>query len=121
MLPSSLRDCKLFTANKMTKYGAVTTVVDNITFASKKEANRYFELKVLHRVGEISDLVCHPRFPLVVKGTKVCTYVADFSYRKRNGELVVEDVKSKPTITPNYRIKKKLLQALEGITVQEVF
>lgn len=105
----------------MTKYRAIPTSVDNILFASRREANRYFELKVLQKAGEISDLVCHPSFPLVVKGTKVSTYVADFSYRNRNGELVVEDVKSKPTMTPTYRLKKRLLQALEGITVREVF
>lgn len=104
----------------MTKYRAVPTSVDNIRFASKKEANRYFDLKVLQRAGEISDLTCHPSFPLVVNGQKVCTYVADFSYRDRAGQLVVEDVKSKPTMTPAYRIKKKLLLALHGVTVREV-
>lgn len=104
----------------MTKYNAVRTVVDNITFASKKEANRYFELKVLQHAGDISELKCQPRFPLVVRGTKVCTYVADFAYRNRAGEFVVEDVKSKPTMTAAYRLKKKLLQALEGITITEV-
>lgn len=104
----------------MTKYRAIPTVVDNIRFASKKEANRYFELKVLHRIGEISDLIIQPKFPLVVNGTKICTYVADFSYREKSGRLVVEDVKSKPTMTPAYRIKAKLLLAIEGITVREV-
>lgn len=105
----------------MTKYRAIPTVVDNIRFASKREANRYFELKVLHQVGEISELKVQPRFPLVVRGSKICTYVADFSYRDKSGLLIVEDVKSQPTMTPAYKIKKKLLQALEGITVQEVF
>lgn len=105
----------------MTKYRAIPTVVDGVRFASKKEANRYFELKVLHRVGEITDLSVQPKFPLVVNGTKVCTYVADFSYRDKAGRLVVEDVKSKPTMTPAYRLKAKLLLAVEGITVREVF
>ena len=103
------------------KYRAVPTVVDNILFASKKEANRYFELKVLLKAGQITDLVCHPRFPLVVQGTKVCTYVADFQYCDTDGKLVVEDVKSKPTMTPAYRLKRKLLQITQGITIREVF
>lgn len=105
----------------MTKYNAVRTVVDNITFASKREANRYFELKVLQRVGDITELQCQPRFPLVVREVKIATYVADFSYRNQAGVLVVEDVKSKPTMTPAYRLKKKLLLALYGIAVVEVF
>lgn len=108
------------TTKQVGKFFAVPTVVDNIRFASKNEANRYFELKVLLRAGEIADLKVQPRFPLVVNGHKVCVYVADFAYRDRAGALVVEDVKSKPTMTPAYRLKKKLLQALEGITVQEV-
>jgi hypothetical protein len=104
----------------VSKYNAVPTVVDNIRFASKREANRYYELKVLQKAGEITDLKCQPRFPLVVRGTKICTYVADFSYRNKSGELVVEDVKSKPTMTPAFRLKAKLLQAVEGITVSVV-
>jgi hypothetical protein len=35
--------------------------------------------------------------------------------------LVVEDVKSKPTVTRLYRVKKKLMRALHGIEIQEVF
>ena len=73
------------------------------------------------KVGAISDLVCHPRFPLVVQGTKVCTYVADFQYRDAHGALVVEDVKSVPTMTPTYRLKRKLLHATQGITIREIF
>lgn len=72
------------------------------------------------KVGAISDLVCHPRFPLIVRGVKVCTYVADFKYRDAHGVLVVEDVKSVPTMTPTYRLKRKLLQAIDGITVREI-
>jgi len=33
------------------KYGAKKTVVDNITFDSKKEAARYQELKLLEKAG----------------------------------------------------------------------
>lgn len=105
----------------MTKYRAIPTSVDNIVFASKREANRYFELKVLQRAGEISELQVHPRFPLIVRDVKICTYVADFAYRRADGAMVVEDVKSKPTITPVYRLKKRLMLALNGIIVQEVF
>jgi dsDNA-binding SOS-regulon protein len=65
----------------MSKYGAVRTEVDGISFASKKEARRYSELKLLERAGEIADLQLQPRFPLTVNGVRVCTYVADFQYR----------------------------------------
>lgn len=108
------------TSISFNKYGAQPTTVDGIRFASKREANRYAELKLLARIGDVADLKCHPRFPLVVNGQKVCVYEADFSYLDRTGAFVVEDVKSRPTMTPQYRLKKKLLQALHGITVSEV-
>jgi hypothetical protein len=38
----------------------------------------------------------------------------------RNGRRVVEDCKSKPTMTPVYRLKKKLVAALHGIEIHEV-
>lgn len=38
------------------KYKAKKTIVDNITFDSKKEANRYCELKLLERAKVISNL-----------------------------------------------------------------
>jgi hypothetical protein len=103
----------------MTKYGAIRTEVDGITFASKSEARRYAELKLLERAGAIYDLTLQPRFDLSVNGVKIGTYVADF--RDVDGEtheILVEDVKG--VRTPVYRLKAKLVKALYGIAVQEV-
>ena len=100
------------------KYGNRRTEVDSIVFASKREAERYQNLCLLEKAGEISDLSCQPRFPLVVQGMKVCTYVADFEYREKdNPVLVVEDVKGHKT--REYVLKKKLMKALYGIDVRE--
>jgi len=93
--------------------------VDGIKFDSRAEAKRYNELKLFVHEGSLTDLELQPKFALVVNGEKVCTYIADFSYKIR-GMLVVEDVKSKATKTPQYRIKVKLLRALTGIEVREV-
>ena len=38
------------------KYRSKRTVIDGITFDSKKEANRYCELKLLEKSGEIKNL-----------------------------------------------------------------
>jgi hypothetical protein len=103
----------------VSKYGAVRTDVDGITFASKAEARRYGELCILAQQGVISDLECQPRFPLSVNGVKIGTYVADFRYLDRErGVITTEDVKG--VRTPVYRIKKQLVKALYGIEVQEV-
>jgi hypothetical protein len=100
------------------KFKAVKTVLDGITFASKKEAKRYTELKLLERAGEISRLELQPRYDIIINGVKVCTYVADFSYFDKSSR-VVEDVKGMKT--PVYRLKKKLVEALfPGVVIKEV-
>jgi hypothetical protein len=54
-----------------------------------------------------------------VNGVTVCTYVGDFRYRDAHTDrLVVEDVKG--IATPVYRLKRKLMQAVWGIEIQEV-
>jgi hypothetical protein len=98
----------------------VRTRVDGITFDSLSEAKRYGELKIETMAGVITDLQVHQRFCLDVNGVHICDYESDFVYC-RNGTLVVEDVKSKPTVTRLYRVKKKLMRALHGIEIQEVF
>lgn len=102
------------------KYGAVKTELDGITFDSKAEAKRYAELRILARAGLISDLKLQPKFPLEVNGLVVATYIADFSYRDGTQGVVVEDVKSAPTRTDVYLLKKKLMKALHGIEIAEV-
>ena len=100
------------------KYRAVKTEVDGITFDSKREAARYMELVLLERAGEISHLELQPKYDCVVNGHNSCTYKADFRYFDANGS-VVEDVKGMKT--PVYRLKKKLVEALyPGVTIQEV-
>lgn len=104
------------------KFRNVRTVVDGIEFASKREAARYGELRLLERAAQIKDLRIQPRFPLSVEGKKVCTYVADFAYRTAAlGVEIVEDVKSPITRKhPVYRIKAKLFEAIHGFPVTEV-
>lgn len=95
------------------KYRNVPTVVDGIRFASKREAFRYCELKLLQKAGEISDLKLQPRYPLTVNGLHVCTYVADFDYQDNSTErLVTED--SKGVRTRDFINKAKLFHALYG-------
>lgn len=106
----------------MTKYGAIPTEVDGIRFASRAEARRYGVLRLLEAAGEIADLELQPSFELVVNGVKVATYRADFRYRDvATGETVVEDVKGgRATVTPVYRLKRRLVLALYGIEIKEV-
>lgn len=104
---------------KTHKYGAKRTTVDGITFDSKREAERYDELQLLVRAGQIHGLRLQPSWDLHVMGVKVARYVADFSYHVwAEGPVVVEDVKGMRT--PMYRLKAKMLKAEYGIEIREV-
>lgn len=105
-------------APKPHKYKAQRTEVDGVVFASKAEARRYGELKLLYDQGEIQRLTLQPRFPLEVNGVKIGTYVADFAYVHPEAGYIVEDVKG--VKTPVYKVKRKLVRALHGIEIYEV-
>lgn len=108
------------------KYNNKITKLDGFTFASMKEAKRYQILKALEKAGAIHSLVVHPSFTLIDGFTRYdldakkfvkerpITYVADFKYIVKDGELedtiIVEDVKASPKcLTDVYRLKRKLL------------
>lgn len=107
----------------MSKYSAQKTVVDGITFASKKEAKRYGELKLLARAGEIHNLQMQFKMPVWIMNFKGSgstfgfNYIADFTYNEKNGDLIVEDVKG--FRTPVYRLKKKCVEAYYEIKIRE--
>lgn len=98
---------------RYSKYNAKKKVVDGHTFDSKREAERYCELKLFVRAGEIRNLVLQPRFLLQdeffdkneVKHKKI-EYVADFMYIDKCGKTIVEDVKG--VLTDVYKLKKKM-------------
>ena len=100
-----------------TKYRNVKTIVDGIKFDSKKEAARYPELCLLHKAGEIGDIERQVRWPLFVNDVKICTYISDFCYHDKHGNYIVEDVKG--VKTPMYRLKKKLMKAINGRDILE--
>lgn len=116
-LPLSLQEqarAKLGEQEKSkSKYNACKTSVDGITFDSAKEAQHYATLLLLERAGVIENLKLQPRFLLQEGFTynghkeRKIEYVADFQY-ERNGQTIVEDVKSKATKTPVYQLKRKL-------------
>ena|SRR5882672_180432 len=101
----------------MSKYGAVRTTIDGITFDSKREAARYLELKLLAKAGIIRDLELQPAFVFCHNGRKIFTYRADFAYYEGD-QRTVEDVKG--VRTPLYKLKKKLVEANWNVTITEV-
>ena len=104
------------------KYHAKKTIVDGITFDSRKEADRYLVLKGMEEDGSIEDLRRQVRYELIpsfdVDGRhyRPVYYVADFVYVE-DGKTVVEDVKGMRTDV--YRLKSKLFARRYGMSIKE--
>lgn len=90
---------ELLKPNK-SKYQNESMVIDGILFQSRKEADRYQELKLEKRVGHIEKFELQPRFLLqegftTADGKRVqpMYYVADFKVWYRDGRTVIIDTK----------------------------
>ena len=111
----------------MGKYGNKKVVYKDMKFDSKKEYLRYLVLEDMQRKGEISRLQMQVPFVLVhpfklnnikYKGMR---YIADFVYKK-DGKLVVEDVKPSASFqTDTYKIKKKLMAYIHKVQIKEIY
>lgn len=123
-----------------TKYNATKVTIDGHTFDSRKEANRYCELKLLEKGNVIRDLRLQVEFELLpnqyatekrygkngkpLKDKKVLlerrvVYRADFVYTlNETGETVVEDVKG--VRLPEYILKRKMFLYKYGIPIHEI-
>lgn len=87
-------------------------------FDSKGECKRGEFLIQAQNSGIISDLHFQVPFKIEINGVKICTYKADFVYKK-NGLIVVEDFKSNATAKlSTFIIKKKLVKAVFGIDIK---
>ena len=104
------------------KYLAKKTVVDGITFDSRREADRYLVLKCMEEDGAIEDLRRQVRYELVPafdvddRHYRPVYYVADFVYVE-DGKTVVEDVKGMRTDV--YKLKSKLFARRYGMSIKE--
>jgi branched-subunit amino acid transport protein len=108
----------------MRKYRNRKVARDGLSFDSQREADRWAELILLERAGEITDLRRQVPFVLaqaVRLGKRVkpaLRYVADAVYTTADGRVVVEDAKGVRTAV--YRIKQHLMATVHGIEIVEV-
>ena len=108
---------KYVTDRKMPNLGKPDTIFDSVA-----EYNRYQELQLLERAGEICNLerqVCiniQEKFNYFKESVRAISYVADFRYTDKDGRTVVEDVKAfdkktgRPRTTSDFDLKWKLLK-----------
>lgn len=111
---------------KETKYHSQKITVSGKTFDSIKEGSRYADLVLMERSGEISELKCQVPFLLIPSQKrengkvieKPVKYIADFVYKDKNGNTVVEDTKG--VRTADYIIKRKLMLYIHKIRIKEI-
>lgn len=85
---------------------------DDRWFDSATERRHYQALKLREAAGEIEGLACQVPYDLVVNGSKVGRYTADFEWRERDGTIVTADAKG--YATPLFRLRARLFAALYG-------
>ena len=113
---------KFFRKPSRNKYGAKKTLVGDIKFDSKKEANRWMELQLLERAGEISDLKRQVKVELIGQYRPIYTRTGrkmkitfDFSYIE-DGVPIYEDTKGMPT--RDYEVRVAVARAM-GLEIRE--
>ncbi len=106
----------------MSKYNNRKIRVGGEVFDSKREYNRWRELRLLERSGIICNLQRQVKFRLIdsqktsERTERPCDYIADFVYYE-NGSRVVEDCKGMRTDV--YKIKRKLMLEKYNILIKE--
>lgn len=130
-------NCILYKGKKKAnKYQAQKTEYNGEMFDSKRELNRYIELNLLLRSGEISNLRRQVKYELLptqrepnkigkrggeIQGKVIehgVSYIADFVYEDKNGNIIVEDTKGMRT--KDYILKRKMMLYFHGIRIKEI-
>ena len=124
------------------KFNAKKIEFNGIKFDSKKECERYKQLLILESDGDIKDLELQKKFVLIPKQVKEyeetlksgkkkiktitlereLSYIADFYYKDKDGNEIIEDVKGcKFGASYNiYVIKRKLMLYFYKIQIKEI-
>ena len=107
-------------AEKPRKYRNEPVIVDGRRYASKREAAYCEDLIRLEKAGRIGGLELQKRFPILApNGEVICVYVADAAFWDHDqGRFRVIDVKG--VVTPEFKLKRKMMRALKGIEVEVV-
>ena len=106
----------LLKEEKKSKYHNKKTVVDGISFDSKKEAEYYSSLKLLLKAKEIKGFCRQPEFVLV-DGDAVMKYYPDFIVWE-NDKVRIIDVKGMRTQV--FINKKKVFEDKFDLIIEEV-
>ena len=110
----NIKDDKLSTQNKKSKYRANKVEIDGIKFDSQKEGNYYNELKLRLQAKEIKGFCRQAEFILAPN----LRYKADFIVINNDGTCEIIDVKGFKTQV--YKDKKKVIEDKFNLEIKEV-
>jgi len=100
-------------SKKKSKYNNVKVDFNGIKFDSKREQERYCDLKMMENAKEITAF--QHQVPFTLEGS---TYIADFVYFDyQTKTFIVEDTKGFRTQV--YKMKKKAMFERYGIKIKE--
>jgi len=99
---------------KRSKYGAESVTYDGNKYQSRKEGAYAAQLDILKAAADPRERVRkwerQVRVPLIVKGSVVCNWYIDFRVTYADGRVEFHEVKG--YATPEYKLKRKLFEAI---------
>lgn len=109
----------------MNKYHNKKVFYGDILFASKKECNYFYKLKLMENTGMIKNLKRQVPFELIPthkinnRTVRKMQYIADFTYITTNdNKLHIVDTKGYRTEV--YKLKKKIFEYKYKMEIEEV-
>jgi hypothetical protein len=122
----AIKDGKIVTKSKSSKFNNVKVDIDGHTFDSKKEAEFYGQLKIKKNAGLIKDFQMQVRYDIIVNSIMIGKYFLDFLVENNDGSIEYIDIKGKDSKTNKFiktgvfALKKRLVEAIYGINISMV-
>jgi hypothetical protein len=103
------------------KYGAIKTEYNGISYHSKKEADYASQLDFRIKLGEVLKWDRQVSMNIIVNKEIICKYICDFVVTGANGVVEFIDVKGMRSgaAYEMFKLKKKLVKATLGIEIIE--
>ncbi len=98
--------------------GKLRRTYEHVVYDSQAEAAYAAELHMRFRAGQLQNVEKQVTMPLLVNGRTVCKMVIDFRLTYPDGRTELQDVKG--CVTPVWRLKAKLFEAIYGYKIVEI-
>ncbi len=99
--------------------GKLRRTYEHVIYDSQAEMEYAAQLHMRLKAGYLHSVERQVRMPLMVNGSKVCDMVIDFRLQWPDGKTELHDVKG--MVTPVWRLKAKLFEAIYGYKIIEVY